>query len=242
LLNKLNRKEHPVETSTQSAREAIVDNVRRIRKQLAKASERYDAPPLLLVVTKQQPAERINLLRAADIDQIGESRVQEWRQKTSALDPAFSLHWIGRLQTNKIRYIIEQVCLVHSFDRPALAEELGKQARQVGRRVPALAQVNIAGEAQKAGLAPGEVLPFLRQYGGHPGLEIQGLMTIMPLVADPEILRPYFREMRSRFEEIQKMHIPGVEMRHLSMGMSADYVVAVQEGATIVRIGSAVFG
>ncbi|MCL2544880.1 MAG: YggS family pyridoxal phosphate-dependent enzyme, partial [Clostridia bacterium] len=189
-----------------------------------------------------QPPERINLLAAAGIRQIAESRAQEWRDKSGRLLPGFELHWIGRLQTNKIKYIISQVCLVHSLDRVALAEELGRCAQQAGRRVPALVQVNIAGEAQKAGVPPGDLPHFLRQYGGHPGLLLQGLMAIMPEAEDPETLRPYFRLMRETFESVERQNIAGVRMRHLSMGMSADCIVAAQEGATIVRVGSAIFG
>ncbi len=223
-------------------REQIVARVQEIQRQLRQASSRFERPPLLLAVTKQQPAERINLLRAANIDQIAESRAQDWREKSSDLDPAFALHWIGRLQTNKIRYIIDRVCLLHSLDRPALADELARCAQAAGRTVAALVQVNIAGEEQKAGLSPGELLPFLRQYGQLPGLALQGLMAILPQAEDPQALRPYFREMRKQFEAIQKQGVPGVEMRHLSMGMSADYLVAAEEGATIVRVGSAIFG
>jgi pyridoxal phosphate enzyme (YggS family) len=231
-----------MEASGREERADIAARVGQLRAQLACAAQRFDRPPLLLAVTKQQPAQRINLLRAVGIDQIGESRVQEWRQKSADLDAAFALHWIGRLQTNKVRYIIDRVCLVHSLDRSALADELGHAAEAAGRRIPALVQVNIAGEQQKAGLPPEDILPFLRHYGGHSGLAIQGLMAIMPLAAEAETLRPYFRQMRSWFEEIQKLHIPGIEMRHLSMGMSADCIVAAQEGATIVRVGSAIFG
>jgi len=222
-------------------RNELAERVRRLRESLAQAARRFGAPPALLAVTKQQPAERINLLAAAGIRQIAESRAQEWREKSGGLLPGFELHWIGRLQTNKIKYIIDQVCLVHSLDRAALAEALGSSAQHAGRRVPALVQVNIAGEAQKAGVSPEDLLGFLRQYGGHPGLWLQGLMAIMPEAADPQTLRPYFRLMRETFESVGRQNITGVEMRHLSMGMSADCIVAAQEGATIVRVGSAIF-
>jgi pyridoxal phosphate enzyme (YggS family) len=220
----------------------ITGRVRALQAELAQVSARWGRPPTLLAVSKTQPAERVNLLRAAGVDQIGESRAQEWREKFPKLWPGFALHWIGRLQTNKIRYIIDRVCLIHSLDRPALAEALGSCAQAAGRRVPVLAQVNIAGESQKAGIAPQDVRPFLLQYGGHPGLAIHGLMAIMPEARDPETLRPYFRSMREMFDEVTKSRIPEVEMRHLSMGMSADYIVAAQEGATIVRVGSVLFG
>jgi len=226
-------------------REQLAQRVDRLREALGQASRRFGAPPLLLAVTKEQPPERVNLLAAVGITQIAESRAQEWRDKSGGLLPGFELHWIGRLQTNKIKYIIDQVCLVHSLDRPALAEELGRHGQRAGRRVAALVQVNVAKEAQKAGLPIGDLPHFLRQYGGHPGLELQGLMAIMPDLnedEEPETLRPYFRLMRETFESVAGQNIAGVEMRHLSMGMSADCIVAAQEGATIVRVGTGIFG
>lgn len=220
----------------------ITERVQQLRAQLAAAARHFDQVPLLLAVTKQQPPERINLLRAAQVRAIGESRVQEWQGKRADLMSNFNVHWIGRLQTNKVKYIIRDVCLVHSLDRPALAEEIDACARAVNRRVPVLVQVNIAGEPQKAGVSPDDLERFMVQYGACPGVAIQGLMAIMPIAEDPESLRPYFRDMRERFESVQKKGIPGVEMRHLSMGMSADFLIAAQEGATIVRVGSAIFG
>jgi len=223
-------------------RAELAERVGRLRESLARAARRFGAPPQLLAVTKTVAAERVNLLAGAGIFQIAESRAQEWREKSGFLLPEFELHWIGRLQTNKIKYIINDVCLVHSLDRAALAEELGRSAWRAGRRVPALVQVNVAGETQKAGVPPEDLPSFLRQYGGHPGLWLQGLMAIMPETGDPETLRPYFRLMRETFESVGRQTVAGVEMRHLSMGMSADCIVAAQEGATIVRVGSAIFG
>ena len=234
--------EHGAPDKESASRDQLVERVRRLREVLAQASKRFGAPPTLLAVTKQRPPEQINLLAAAGVAQIGESKAQEWRDKSSRLLPGFELHWIGRLQTNKIKYIIDRVCLVHSLDRAALADELGRCARLSGRRVPALVQVNVAGETQKAGVNPQDLPHFLRQYGGHPGLALQGLMAIMPETEEPESLRPHFRSMRELFDSAARQTISGVEMRQLSMGMSADFIVAAQEGATIVRIGSAIFG
>ena len=233
---------HASPAQVNARREALCARVARLQADLARASAPWGRPPTLLAVTKQQPAEVINLLEAASITQIGENRVQDWREKSADLLPSFALHWLGRLQTNKVKYIIEQVCLIHSLDRPALAEEIGRCAQGVGRRIPVLVQVNIAGEAQKAGLPPDEVERFLRAYAAHPGLEISGLMAIMPQADDPETLRPYFRALRAMFDDLQGKAVPGVAMRHLSMGMSADCLVAAQEGATIVRVGTALFG
>ena len=223
-------------------REEIHARIRVLQTRLAQAARRFDRSPQLLAVTKNHPAERINLLDGTGLTDIAESRVQEWREKSPQICPEFALHWIGRLQTNKVKYIIEKVCLIHSLDRPSLAEEIGRCGVAVHRRVPVLVQVNIAGEQQKAGLTPEDLIPFLRQYGEYPGLWIQGLMAVMPMAEQPEALRQYFREMRQRYDALQRQRIPGVEMHHLSMGMSADFIVAAEEGATMVRIGSAIFG
>ncbi len=220
----------------------IIRRVRDIQTELLHASRRFSRPPQILAVSKTQPPEAVNALRGTNLWDIGESRTQEWQAKKPCIDANFRLHWIGRLQTNKLKYIIEDVCLVHSLDRPALADALDVAACAVSRRVPVLVQVNIAGETQKAGIAPDELEHFLRQYGGSPGLAIEGLMAMMPVATDPDTLRPYFRDMRQRFDALQKRGIAGVPMLHLSMGMSADYRVAAEEGATIVRIGSAIFG
>ncbi|MDR3051403.1 MAG: YggS family pyridoxal phosphate-dependent enzyme [Oscillospiraceae bacterium] len=222
--------------------EQITARADALRRALAEASAQWGVPPLLLAVTKEQPPDRINLLRAAGFADIAESRVQDWQKKANFVHPFFQLHWIGRLQTNKVKYIIESVCLIHSLDRPALADEIGRVAVTKGLRAPALVQINVAGEAQKAGLAPGDLSDFLAEYGPHPGLSIQGLMAVMPQAKDPQTLRPLFRRMRTLFDDTQKRRYPGVTMRHLSMGMSGDCIVAAQEGATIVRVGTALFG
>ncbi len=220
----------------------LADRIGALRQDLATAGQRWGAPPLLLAVTKTQPAERINLLENLGICDIGENRVQDWLEKEHQISNKFQLHWIGRLQTNKVKYIIGRVCLIHSLDRTELAEEIGRLSAKLGRATPVLVQVNIAGEPQKGGLPPEALLPFLKTYGQHPGLSIQGLMAIMPQADDPETLRPLFVQMRKLFEHTKEQMLPGIEMRHLSMGMSADCIVAAQEGATIVRVGSALFG
>lgn len=221
---------------------AIAQHVAAIQEELRENSRAWGTPPLLVAVTKTQPPERINALPQAGVRDIGENRVQEWLTKAPELDPSLQLHVIGQLQTNKVKYIIEHACLIHSLDRPALAEEIDRQGRAHGRCVPVLVEVNIGGERTKAGFSPGEVMPFLTALGQREGLVIRGLMTVLPPVDDPEALRPLCRAMRQLFERLQKTTLPGVTMQHLSMGMSQDYRIAAQEGATIVRIGSAIFG
>ncbi len=220
----------------------IIQNTLAIRAELSRLARDPARPPALLPVTKTQPAERVLALRDAGIDAIGENRVQEILEKYPALNGDFSFHLIGRLQTNKIKYIIDKVCLIQSLDRWPLAEALNDRAARAGLVVSALVEVNIGGEPQKAGVAPDELEPFLRRCAGLPGVAIRGLMAVMPAAENPEALRPLFAGMRVWFERMRALSVHGVAMDELSMGMSHDYRVAAQEGATIVRIGSAIFG
>lgn len=221
---------------------SLADRISRIRATLARAGEPWGGPALLIAVTKTHGPERINPLKDAGVLDIGENRVQEWLEKQDLVDSAFRLHIIGQLQSNKVKYIIERACLIHSLDRASLAEEIDRQARRAGKRMQALVEVNIAGEDSKAGLPPAEVAPFIRQFAKAPGLCIAGLMTVLPQSADPERVRPWCREMRRMFDELRGQRVEGADIRHLSMGMSGDFEVAAQEGATMVRVGSAIFG
>ena len=213
-----------------------------IRRELLEASQAWGRPPRIIAVSKTVPPERINPLADLGILDIGENRVQEIVEKVPFLHSKFRLHLIGRLQTNKVKYIMKQVCLIHSLDRMELALEISRQAQRFGQAMDALVQVNIAGEIQKAGIDPGEVVPFMRECAKLPGLNIRGLMAIMPNTGEEQVLRPLFRQMRSLFDDLNQESIPGVRMEELSMGMSQDFRIAAQEGATMVRIGSALFG
>lgn len=193
-------------------------------------------------VTKTVDVPTINRARAAGIQTIGENRVQELMGKIDALDPEYRIHLIGQLQTNKVKYIIDRVDMIQSLDRDALAEEISRRAVQAGREMPALIQVNIAREAQKSGIDEDELLAFIDRVRALPGIRIEGLMAIMPYAEDPEAVRPYFRRMRGWFDRLRDADLPGVQMNVLSMGMSGDCIVAAEEGATMVRLGSALFG
>jgi len=180
-------------------------------------------------------------LKEAGLTAIGENRVQEMLEKYPIISSAFAIHLIGRLQTNKIKYIMGKVCMVQSLDRMPLAEALHAQAAARGVRMPALVQVNAGGEAQKGGIAPEAAEQFIRAISRLDGIHVQGLMTVMPFT-DPETIRPLFRAMRELFERLRAQAIDRVSMDVLSMGMSGDWRVAAQEGATLLRIGSAIFG
>lgn len=213
-----------------------------IRRELAEAAIARGSAPRIIAVSKTVSPEAINPLADMEMYDLGENRVQEMLEKMPFLHPKFRMHLIGRLQTNKVKYIIGKVCLIHSLDRMELAGEISRQASKTGCVMDVLVQVNIAGEAQKGGIPPGEAESFVRECSLLPGLRVRGLMSVMPIADDPESLRPLFRGMRSLFEKLAKEKIPGVFMEELSMGMSQDFRIAAQEGATMVRIGSALFG
>ena len=186
--------------------------------------------------------ERILPLKQAGFTAIGENHAQEILEKFPALGADFEIHMIGRLQTNKIKYIINRVCLVQSLDSIHLAQALDARAQACGIVMPVLVQLNTGREAQKGGLPPEEIVAFARECARLPGLSVRGLMAVMPKAENPESIRPLFRQARQLFEQLRAEAIDGVDCRELSMGMSHDYRVAAQEGATMLRLGTAIFG
>lgn len=198
-------------------------------------------PAKLIAVTKTVTPNVINRLLAYGIRDIGENRAQVALPKLAKIDPQFHLHWIGRLQTNKVKDIIDKVWLLHSLDRIDLAEEVERRADGRGLIVPTLVQVNIAREPQKTGFAVEEVRPFLCRAGDYHNLRVCGLMAIMPLSDNEAELAGYFRGMRTLFEQLKQEGYPNVSMEELSMGMSHDYAIAAREGATMVRVGTALY-
>ena len=219
----------------------LESNIALWRERIGNASAKWGGAEIC-AVTKTVDAETINRARAAGIKTIGENRVQELMGKLDRLDPAFQIHLIGQLQTNKVRPIIGKVAMVQSLDRDALAQELSRRAVAADTVVPALVQVNIAREPQKSGVDEDELQDFIARTSALPGLRIEGLMAIMPFVDDPETIRPYFRRMREWFDRLRDADLPNVHMNVLSMGMSGDCLVAAEEGATMVRLGRALFG
>jgi len=219
----------------------LKSNVERILKVLQENCYQDQPPARLIAVTKTVAPKVINQLKPLGVLDIGENRAQVALPKLPEIAPEFRLHWIGRLQTNKVKDIIDTVCMLHSLDRVELAREVDRRARQHGRVIPALVQVNIAGEEQKGGMPAREVEGFLRQMHNYPNIHVEGLMAIMPLAASKEELDRLFGEMRKLFEQMRGLNIEGVEMRELSMGMSNDYQIAARNGATMVRIGTALY-
>lgn len=210
----------------------------------ARRSGRDPAEVKVVAVTKTVPVETIRLAVAMGLCDLGENRVQEALAKQAVLGrEGLRWHLIGTLQTNKARRAAESFDLIHSLDRWELAEALARAAEKTERRVPVLIQVNVSGETTKHGLAPEELLPFLGRLAGLGGALLPtGLMTMAPLVADPEATRPIFRRLRQLFQAAREEFDLGGEWRWLSMGMSQDFEVAIEEGANLVRIGTAIFG
>ncbi|MBR1822008.1 MAG: YggS family pyridoxal phosphate-dependent enzyme [Clostridia bacterium] len=222
-------------------REDLLANIAHWRERVGDASAKWGGAEIC-AVSKTVDPETINMAWEGGIRTLGENRVQELMGKIEALNPDYDIHLIGQLQTNKVKYIIDRVAMIQSVDREALAREISRRASAAGLEMPVLVQVNIAREPQKAGIDEELLMPFLQLCGELPGLKVQGLMAIMPIADDPEDVRPYFRQMRGWFERLRDMDLPNVEMRTLSMGMSDDAIVAAEEGATMVRLGRALFG
>lgn len=227
--------------------EKLTDNLTRVRERVARAAERAgrDAAHVTIVaVTKGVDVPTIEAAIDAGVTDIGENRVQEARQKFHDLQSAVGVHrhMIGHLQTNKVRHALQLFDTIHSLDRPSLGEAVSRRAVVQGIVVPVLVQVNVAREPTRYGVAPDNVLAFVRDMAELPGIQIEGLMTMAPYAEDAETVRPIFRRLRQLAEEVAEADIQGVRMDCLSMGMTNDFEVAVEEGSTMVRIGTALFG
>lgn len=209
-----------------------------VQNKIAEAAKRSGRDPseiTLVAVTKTHGADVINEAVAAGVTDIGENKVQEILAKYDDVTSGVRWHLIGHLQTNKVKSIVDKVCMIHSVDSLHLAEEINKRCKAIGKTMDILIQVNAAGEEQKSGVAPKDVLPLYNEVSKLENLRVRGLMQIAPETDNPESIRKYFKEVKEIFDSI-----PGLDV--LSMGMSGDYEIAIEEGATMVRIGSAIFG
>jgi pyridoxal phosphate enzyme (YggS family) len=223
----------------------VTENIRKIREEIAEAATRNGRQPSsvrLMAVTKTVDDARIIESIKAGVDIIGENYIQEARRKIETFGKSMEWHMIGHLQTNKARYAVNLFTMVHSVDRMELAVELNRRAGAAGLTMKILIEVNAAGETTKSGTDAADAIALVRAIAPMPNLSIQGLMTMPPFFDDPEEARPFFRKLRALRDEIEAVGIPGVEMKELSMGMSGDYIAAVEEGATIVRLGRSIFG
>lgn len=223
---------------------SIADNIRHVLDQVRASAERVNRDPSeisLVAVTKTMPVEIIEQAVAAGLRVLGENRVQELNEKYSLL-PGVEWHLIGHLQSNKVKYIVDKIALLHSLDSFSLAEEINKRMVQLGSAMDVLVQVNIADESTKFGIKPEETEQFIDQIRFLPGIRIQGLMTIGPSAASEQEIRGVFRQLKLLADKVKAIDFPEVGMKHLSMGMSNDYRIAVEEGATLIRVGSTIFG
>ncbi|HEY4643773.1 MAG TPA: YggS family pyridoxal phosphate-dependent enzyme [Bacteroidota bacterium] len=226
--------------------ETISDNIRAVRQRIDDACRRAGRNPnevTLIAVTKAFDSTRITEAVREGVCDIGENFVQELLGKREqVLDGNIRWHFIGHVQTNKVKSLVEVVHLIHSVDSYRVAEEVEKRASKVGRTVDVLLEVKTTGEATKYGVPPEEAKALVKKIAPFEHVRIRGLMTIGPFSPDPEESRPCFRKLRELSENIAAQSIENVEMTHLSMGMTNDFEVAVEEGATLVRLGTALFG
>ena len=216
--------------------------VRRTIEEACHRSGRDISEVTLVAVTKTVAVSLIEAGIVAGMTHLGENRPQEIVRKKALIDQDVHWHLIGQLQRNKVKDMVGVSWLIHSLDRVSLADEIEKRAGQQGMVQPVLLQVNISGEDTKSGMEPGTVIPFIEEMAERPHLKVTGLMTIAPNVSDPEDARPVFKKAKILYDSIADMDYPHVDMRYLSMGMSNDYEVAIEEGSTMVRIGRALFG
>lgn len=223
----------------------IAVNLAHVRTTMAEAARRAGRlldDITLVAVSKTKPLELVKIAYNLGVTNFGENRVQDALPKIAAFHPqGLRWHMIGHVQSNKASKIAGSFDCVQSVDSLHLAQTLDRHAAEHAVRLPILLQVNIAGEASKEGMKPEETLALARQITTLPHLEVQGLMTIAPLVQDPEEVRPVFRNLRILRDQLRD-ELPQYSWRHLSMGMTDDYSVAIEEGATIIRVGRAIFG
>ena len=220
------------------------ENFSRIKEEIAEAAKKSGRNPqdiTLLAATKTVDVEIINHAIKNGIDYIGENKVQELTAKNDFYLPVHK-HFIGHLQTNKVKYIIDKVELIESVDSIKLAREISKEAKKRGIVMDILLEINIGNEESKSGFKAEEVIAAAREISALDGVRIEGIMAIPPICEDEQILRGYFKKMRKLFVDIEEEKIDNSSMKILSMGMSDDFAVAIEEGANLVRIGTALFG
>ena len=223
-------------------RDEMERRIVQIRRELEEASGGRYPVPKLIAVTKTHSAEEILPLAEMGITEIGENRVQELLTKMPELRNRFQVHLIGRLQRNKVKQIVGDVYMIQSVDSEPLAREIHNRALAAGRRMPVLVEISPAGEEQKGGVPCEETEAFLKRIAPLEGIEIRGLMAVMPLTENREYLEGLFVRTRGLLDRLREQNLPGISMEELSMGMSGDYQLAAAHGATMVRIGSAIFG
>ena len=222
---------------------SMEQNIAQVRQNIAQAAKKVGRNPediLLLAVSKTKPVEQIKEAVSYGLTSLGENKVQEIMDKYEPMGEGIHWHLIGHLQTNKVKYIIDKVDMIHSVESIRLAEEIEKRAAAKNKVMDILVEINIAQEESKFGIPVNEVESFLQELSKFSHIRIRGLMTVAPFVENPEENRLYFRKMRELLVDINTKKIDNINMDVLSMGMTGDYMVAIEEGATIVRVGTGI--
>lgn len=225
--------------------QSIAKNIQMLKQELDALQRKSEknGPVTLIAVTKTVGIDQVNEAIRSGITDAGENKVQEILNKYPLAEKKIKWHLIGSLQTNKVKYIIDKVSLIHSLDRIELAREIDKRARAKGLIIDCLVQVNISREESKHGVLIEDAVEFIKTAAfDYKNIKITGLMGMASFEEDPENTRPYFQKLKNLYDEVNLLEIDGVQMKYLSMGMSNDYRVAVQEGSNMVRIGTAIFG
>lgn len=223
----------------------ICENIEKVQARITAACNRAGRDRenvTLIAVSKTKPIADLEEAYRVGVRDFGENKVQELVEKAEVLPKDIRWHMIGHLQRNKVKYIVDKVCLIHSVDSLRLAEEISKEAMKKQLTVSILVEVNVAGEETKFGSTSEEAIQLVEKIAALPGICIKGLMTIAPFVENPEENRKYFSKLRQLAVDINDKNIDNVTMHVLSMGMTGDYEVAVEEGATLVRVGTGIFG
>jgi len=223
----------------------IAENLARVRERIEAAAKRAGRDPQairLVAVSKTVDPPRFREALEAGAKILGENYIQEAQQKIPVLGPEASWHFIGHLQKNKAKYAVRLFDWIHSVDGFALAEELNRAALREGKVQTILLQVDLGGEETKFGAPEEAISELCERIGGLEAIQVKGLMTLPPFSDEPEDSRPYFQKLRLLRDRLEAMKIPRISMEELSMGMSADFEVAIEEGATLVRVGTAIFG
>ena len=223
----------------------LLDNLKDVEERIQAACDRSGRKRedvLLVAVSKTKPVEMIEEVMTAGIVDFGENKPQELRDKYEGLPKNLRFHMIGHLQTNKIKYVIDRVVLIHSIDSIHLAEAVNAEAKKHNRIMPVLVEVNVAQEESKSGFLVEKTENAIREIAKLSNIRVEGLMTIAPFVENAEENRQYFVKLRKLSVDIAAKNIDNVTMHHLSMGMTGDYEVAIEEGATMVRVGTGIFG
>ena len=223
----------------------VVENLAEVEKHVCEACERAGRSRdevTLIAVSKTKPVSMIEELLPGGTRDFGENKVQELVDKYEVLPKDIHWHLIGHLQRNKVKYVVDKACLIHSVDSMRLAETISEEGVKKGVTVPVLIEVNVAGEESKFGVTLEETEGLVREIAKLPSIQIKGLMTIAPYVEDPEENRVHFSRLKQLSVDIKNKNIDNVSMDVLSMGMTGDYQVAIEEGATMVRVGTGIFG